>query len=350
MVIAQDTINGVQAASDVILDIQNMIYNYTEKKTINANDIKKIGSDKLSQDMFGFIQKLKNIVGHLEPVIPQAKANNKEFVALKAENEKLAEYSRIVDKIDEHMTDWHATMNGSCSDTQAPRIRKITVTDDTETRDNISKQLFFIGPRPTGKCSTCDKEPANDDSLHCNVCRSYFHASNCLEEHKDKKPCSATLLKNIRTASANFRWMCDVCSTHFEQDSCSTVENTAITLTESVNKLSSQMELMKSDMDTKLAEINLKIPSSSLNVWTNESRTSSMRSALLIKPDEHGKSVELQVIRDLAMKNGIQVNKATVTNTGNTFINLPSTSNRDKLTPLLQSTSVAKPEQIVSLK
>ena len=93
-----------------------------------------------------------------------------------------------MDKINEHMTDWRTTINGSCSDTHAPRTRKMTVTDNAENNDNISKQLFFIGTRPIGKCLTCDKESKSDDTLRCNVCSNVFHTANCLEEHKDKNP------------------------------------------------------------------------------------------------------------------------------------------------------------------
>ena len=100
MVIPQDTTNGIKAALGIISDIQNAIYNYTAKQKISAADIKKIGSDKLSEDMFGFIQKIKNVVKHLEPVVPQIESINNEVNALKTENDKLSEYSRIVDKID----------------------------------------------------------------------------------------------------------------------------------------------------------------------------------------------------------------------------------------------------------
>lgn len=147
MVVPRDTINGIKAALSIISDIQLTIYNYTTKQKISPADIKKIGSDKLSEDVFGFIQKIKNVVKHLEPVIPHIESNNEEFQAMKTENDKLSEYSRIVDKIDEHMTDWRNTM-----DIPAPRTRNMTVADDNETTET-SQQLFYIGSRPTGTCS-----------------------------------------------------------------------------------------------------------------------------------------------------------------------------------------------------
>ena len=70
------------------MEIQKTIYNYTKKTKISADDIKKVGSEKLSQDLFGFIEKLKNVVANLEPIIPAAIASNKELSILKKENEK----------------------------------------------------------------------------------------------------------------------------------------------------------------------------------------------------------------------------------------------------------------------
>ena len=345
MGIPQDTINGTKSALDNARDIRQIIYNYSKKPTtIKLDDLKKAGVDKLSKDMFGFIDNLKNIIGNLQPMISAAELNNKEFDNIMDKYDKLSEYRNIIDKIDEHMAHWRGVMFGDGSGSRTPYFR--TTSDDSV----ISKQLFFIGSRPTGTCSTCDKEPANDDMLCCKVCRNHFHAVNCLDEHKNKKLGTQTLLKNLRSASSNYKWMCDVCSTRFEQESCSNVQSTAITLTETVNKLTSQMDQMGLDMGSRFDEITAKIvESNSANVWSDRKRLSNIRSSLLIKPDENGKPVELDVVRELAMKNGIQVDTAKVTNDSKMFINLPSTKNRDKLTPLIQSSSLAKPDQIVTI-
>ncbi|NQZ52217.1 MAG: hypothetical protein HRT95_19210 [Moritella sp.] len=106
MVIASDTIIGAKAALDGILAIQKTIYNYNDKPNINRNEIKKIGADQLSHDIFGFIDKLKTVVSNLEPIIPAAWASNEECNTLKLEKEKakdelntsLAKYRELENK------------------------------------------------------------------------------------------------------------------------------------------------------------------------------------------------------------------------------------------------------------
>ena len=247
--------------------------------------------------MYGFIPKLKNVKVQVNSMVTTAQSVSRDMEKLKAENEKLSNYSNIMDLIDGHMTDWHGIMIGQGSGAGTPRYGKVS--DESA----ITNQLFFIGIRPTGTCSTCEEVPVTDDTISCNVCRNYFHATNCLDEHKTKKLATTTLLKCLRTASKNFKWMCNVCSTHYEQAGCSNVQSTAITLTETVNKLTSQMDNLKLDMDTRFDKITDKImESDSGNVWSDKNRLSNIRSSLLIKPGGAGKPVELDMIRKLAVK------------------------------------------------
>ena len=343
MGIPQETIDGLNSAYVANQEIINTVFDHGKKPNeVNMENLKKVGHEKLCQEIFGFVGKLRIIHKGIEPMRTAAKLINKEFDTLADKYEKVSLYSNIMDKIDEHLTDWRGIMLGEGSGAGTPRVG----TDESA----VTSQLYFIGIRPTGTCSTCEEVPGTDDTLGCNVCKNYFHATNCLDEHKSKKLATVSLLKSLRTASKNFKWMCNVCSTRFEQACCSNVQSTAVTLTETVNKLTSQMDNLKLDMDTRFDKITDKIvESNSGNVWSDKNRLSKIRSSLLIKPDDAGKPVELDVIRELAVKNGIQVDTAKVTSDGKTFINLPSTKNRDKLTPLLQSSSLAKAEQIVNI-
>ena len=343
MVVIQDGIGVLKTALNIVQDIQDTIFSNSPKKSINTDDLKEAGKDKLSKDMYSFIDKLKNVKVHVNSMLKTAASVNKDMDLLKAENEKLGSYMNIMDLIDGHMGDWRNTIIGDGTGT--PRITgKIN-------EEDIGKQWYFIGLRSNDKCTTCEKVPVNpsEDVICCDICRNHFHAK-CLKGDKEKQICISTTLKQYKMKSTpkNFKWMCDLCCTRFEQEIFTTVQTTAATLGETVNKLSSQMDELKTDMDSNFSEINKSI--SGTNVWSDKTRVSSLKSALLIKPDKNGKPVELPVIRDLAIRNGIQVNKTVVTEAGNTFINLPSAADREKLTPLLQTSSVVSPDQIVNLK
>ena len=342
----QSGVDALRLALNVVDDIKSTIFANSPKKSISWEDLKDAGKDKLSKDMYSFIPKLKNVNSHVNSMITAADTVKKDIENLKAENERLTNYRNILDLIDTQMTDWRDVITGEGAST--PRIRSTEVS-----QEELAKQPFFIGSRSNGKCITCEKMPTkpSDDTLCCEICRNHFHGS-CLAVEKEKRVCLPTFLKQYKANSVptNFKWRCDICSTRFEKEASSTDQSTAATLSEAVNKLSSQMQQIQTNMDTKFSEVNQIFTNTKSNVWSDNRRISSMKSALLIKPDKNGKPVELPVIRDLAIQNGIQVNKTVVTDTGNTFINLPSVSNRDKLAPLLESSSVVEPDRIVNLK
>ena len=254
MGIPQETIDGLNSAYAANQEIIKTIFDHGKKPNeVNMENLKKVGHEKLCQEILGFGAKLQIIRKGIEPMRTAAKLINKEYDTLADKYEKVSLYSNIMDKIDEHLTGWHGIMIGEGSGAGTPRI----ATDESA----VTSQLYFIGIRPTGTCNTCEEVPGTDDTLSCSVCKNYFHATNCLDEHKSKKLATVSLLKSLRTASKNFKWMCDVCSTRFEQACCSNVQSTAVILTETVNKLTSQMDNLKLDMDTRFDKItdNLKL-------------------------------------------------------------------------------------------
>lgn len=335
---------ALKLATSLAQDMTDAIFDYgpTGGKTVNVEDMKKGGKERMSADLFKFIKKLKNLKEHIktaEKACEELAASNEQLTAT---NEKLSQYSDICDVVDKQMIEWRKTMIGDGSAT--PKM----VDYSSVPQDDIAKQLFFIGTRPTGECSTCEAVPDGKEAVCCTICRNYFHG-HCSKSTADNRIGIKTLIMNFNSSSTkgNFKWNCDICATHLEQQMASTVQSTATTLGEAVNRLTSQMDSMKSDIDSKLSEVQ---SSMTTGVWSDKERISSMKSALLIKPDRNGQAVELPGIRDIAVKNGIQVNKIVVTESGDTYINLPSTSSRDKLAPLLQSSSIAESDQIVNLK
>lgn len=338
----KDSLGAIKLAENIAHDMLESIFVYGNTKSkdggslhVNIDDLKNAGKDKLSKDMYGFIQKLKNIRSHLTTA-----GNSCE--KLLANNEKLSPYSDICDVVDKQMSEWRKVIIGDGSFT--PKMAD----QSSATQDDIAKQLFFIGTRSTAECSSCKKVTGERDVVCCKACHNYFHG-NCPESTSDNKIGTKTLITNFTSNSTpnNFTWSCGICITHIEQQISSSVQSTATTLGEAVNRLTSQMDDMQTNIDSKLSKVQSNIPT---GVWQDKPRLSNMKSSLLIRPDKNGHPVELPAIRDIAVKNGIQVSKTMVTNSGDTYINLPNASCRDKLTPLLQSSSVAEPDQIVNLK
>ena len=129
MVIKQDIINGAKLSLDLVCEMQQTIYAHTKrnKQTISVDDLKNAGTEKLSQDMFNFIAKLKNLVGYLEPIITAAAESTVEFKQLKCGNDKLQEYSNIYSKMEEGFQDWKNTIQTEENDKETT----VSVPDST---------------------------------------------------------------------------------------------------------------------------------------------------------------------------------------------------------------------------
>ena len=135
---------------DLILEIQQTIYAHGKKtkSNISTDELKKVGADTLSQEMFGFIQKLKNIIAYLDPIPEVVKKHNAEFNQLKTENDKLKEYSQIYSKMEEGFQDWKMEVRtefdkkgGTDSALDAENIQKAISEEVQKTLPSVLKSV-----------------------------------------------------------------------------------------------------------------------------------------------------------------------------------------------------------------
>lgn len=74
----------------------------------------------------------------------------------------------------------------------------------------------------------------------------------------------------------------------------------------------------------------------SLELLTIAGACHDVRASLLVKPGEHGNTVDAAKVKKIIINNGVPVNKVMVSSTGDKFINLPDQKRREKLQPMLE--------------
>ena len=232
----------------------------------------------------------------------------------------------------------------------------------------------------TGQCSSCSKK-ITEEKLQCSHCETIFHAT-CTTG--DPLCTNKTFLRTFVTASTNklnFSWKCDVCCTLAEADKVATLSqqlsgirdalvkltgktqtvdelkkelktqmsNEFTLLTESFNSsITSQMREIRSDFQKELEKLNVKKREiqpddgdsqtrSSNTVWDRKDKVKEMRSSLIAKFNEETQtSLDVDKLEKAAIAHGIPLNSVHVTESGDTFVNLPDKASSDKLQPLLR--------------
>ena len=151
-------------------------------------------------------------------------------------------------------------------------------------------------------------------------------------------------------------WKCDTCLTQAEANQAGSLKDVISSLVDRLNlletKLSTEIKTQVSEAFTLLTasqseefdKLSVSIankPSapvkSNPTVWDNLSKVKEMKSSLMVKPDQHGVPIDKNKLKKIVMDNGVPVNKIVVSQSGDTFINMPSEKVRDKLHPLLGS-------------
>lgn len=209
-----------------------------------------------------------------------------------------------------------------------------------------------------GKCDSCLKKANECDIIRCETCEFYFHGVCGSQDGKTDGIAKKTHLGLHKQDSTkkNFTWKCDTCLTLSEHTQAASVKQMMTQLMERFTKFETQLpeqikslvqqELQKrdanhaNDLDELSANIVAKIAEpvkSTVTPWTDKVRVEDMKSSLLVKPDKDGNPVDVEAVKKIVMDNGVPVNKVVVTETGDTFINLPTKESRDKLCPLLKS-------------
>lgn len=191
----------------------------------------------------------------------------------------------------------------------------------------------------------------------------------------------------FRRAKSGFSWQCDVCLTRCEANKVATANEKIDAVDQKVDKLTNLLqnvinlvtakpganleeikEKLSADINSKItqgfADMKIsfqeevtKLKDNSLpndaaadgTVWSNRDKLKEIRSSLLIKRDAaSGRPVDVDKLEKSAVDNGIPVNSIFVSETGDTFVNLPDKASSDRLQPLIRN---AEPtNEIVSLK
>ena len=230
----------------------------------------------------------------------------------------------------------------------------------------------------TGQCETCEVKVGEKEIVQCRCCDQRFHAICGKVEKHQKISSNVSFFQAYLTAKANFSWACDVCLTKEEESQISTVNEKFCSLstdlanlTTLVQNLTTQIpDKVTPNMDEIKAELSLEfstritqefdqvktilrdeiasletvktaqIPTDlSETEWPSfpHNKSKETRTSLVVKRDEaSGKSVDLDKLEKTLIDHGIRVNSVHVSDTGDTFINLPDKSSSEKLQPLIR--------------
>ena len=132
-------------------------------------------------------------------------------------------------------------------------------------------------------------------------------------------------------------------------------------LTETVNVLASEFKYLRENPTAQVQQEQQNVSgtwgntpcmgakcSTNPNPWKDPHRTDRVKSSLLIK-NNNGPQVDMKKIQEIATKNCIQVNKTTVKENGDIYVDMPSDENREKLLPLLGDVT-GEAREVVKLK
>ena len=242
--------------------------------------------------------------------------------------------------------------------------------------------MFLISD--SGQCESCEAKVGDKESVTCRSCQNCFHVL-CGQADKTTKICGVTFWGLYLTTKANFSWACDDCLTKEEINTASSLKQQINLLTETVHSLRDKIQEPREEIkdivkdqvsiefeklkdvwgnqreaaDNKAKEefmtmlrfqmseeVNLLVTAASsaqparpdTPVWPTvggKSCNQPVKSSLMVKPDLQGNPVDVNKIKNLVVDKGIPVNSINVSSKGETFVNLPNETTRDKLGPLL---------------
>ena len=240
----------------------------------------------------------------------------------------------------------------------------------------------------TGVCDNCDESAAEKDIVKCFVCENQFHAV-CKLYDKATAISVTTFFGMFKKAKNNFCWICDICLTKSEENKVASVNEKIAQVNNNVDAMKA-MILNLSDLVNNKPEVNTdqlkrsitadlmeklagditdqitsgfeRLKSDKLQdefpalqpptppVWQKKKgKAKENRTSLLVKHNsELGRSIDIEQLEQTAVENGIPLNSIHVTQTGDTFINLPDQSSSDRLQPLLRNSD--PDNEVITLK
>ena len=213
-----------------------------------------------------------------------------------------------------------------------------------------------------GKCGSCLLKANEADIIRCTVCEFSFHGVCKSADGRTDGIATQTHLGLYKKASTkpNFSWKCDQCLTISEHTQAASVKDIIVQLMDRFTKFENELpgkiktlvsdEFLKRDqideLSTNIVEKMAHPVIGPVTPWNDKPRVENIKSGLIIKPDKDGNPVDDELVSNIVVANGVPVNKVVVSDTGETYISLPNTDSRDKLSPLLQSVT----NDVVNLK
>ena len=195
-----------------------------------------------------------------------------------------------------------------------------------------------------GKCKSCSQAVVTAEVITCCSCSERFHAQ-CSAVDKANYLCTKTFLNLFLGAStkSNFKWFCDNCLTKFELSKVATVEDKYGELVTQISEIAKALNAVQNDVSEikkSSADVVTKTTDSittgcTHTKWSDQNRVQNMKASLVIKQSENG-APNINSLRELAVKNQIPVANVRVSKKGDTYIQCPTSKDRDKLQPLLQ--------------
>ena len=211
----------------------------------------------------------------------------------------------------------------------------------------MNGKLFILDS--TGKCSSCDGKPPDNELIKCSTCKHVFHAL-CPTSNDDNFICRKTFLGLFRGPSvkSNFQWHCDSCLTALEEKTVSVLEDRFDMLVHLVTDLSKEVQSLKEPTNIQVSPrsdgqtgiIPSTAGSSQSSPWSNQARLKRVKSSLVLRNksgviNDADMSTDLQKLKALAMNNNISVSRVGHDSSGNTFVECPTETDRDRLQPQL---------------
>ena len=235
-------------------------------------------------------------------------------------------------------------------------------------RNGVMEAPHLIGE--DGTCNTCSNAVNVKHLLECYKCKSKYHGyceNNAIF-------CTKTFL-NLYVGLQNnssFKFICPHCITQSETMEASNIKEQLAEVVSALSKLTEEVhELKKRKSQDQVPALKKtksqdQVPRNqpkedlhdnskqSKSAWTDKEGLKQVKNApevvtLCIRSE--GESIDMSKVKEVITANGIQVKKASVMKTtGDVYINLPNTENKDKLNSLLQDVTEIPSERIVDVK
>ena len=199
----------------------------------------------------------------------------------------------------------------------------------------------------SGTCSSCDAIAVEQHILECFTCRRTFHAE-CDNNASFATKSFVKSFKGLRN-NINFFFVCDHCITNRENTEASSLKQQMAEVVASVSRLAKEVSDLKKEgsgqtsVEVPVADKNVAGESPGTTVGKNPDSSKKSKTerkvdnkfTLCIKND--GGRIDMTKVREVVTSNGVQVSKASVNHkTGDLYVDLPSTEEREKLVPLLR--------------